>query len=46
MRRGDVGIFDILGVQGFKLPICVFLLLFVLEVGDFTEHGDFLDKIL
>jgi hypothetical protein len=46
MRRCDVGIFDILCIQGFELPIGVFLLLFVLEVGDLTEHGDLLDEIL
>jgi hypothetical protein len=44
--RSNVSILDVLCVQRLELPVVLFLLFGVLEVGDLSEHCDLLDELL
>jgi hypothetical protein len=46
MSCDNVGVFEVLLVQRFELPIGSFGELCVLEVGDFAEDGDFFNQVL
>lgn len=46
MRRRNVGIFDVLSIQGLKLPVGFLLLLCVFEGSNLSEDRYLLDELL